>query len=74
SAVVEFRAQVDGVTGLRVVDTGAFPAGPLGHPMSSTCECSQRSPSEFPSYVRSNIDERPDMFAEKIAKSILEGS
>ncbi|KAK6063373.1 hypothetical protein SCUP234_13403 [Seiridium cupressi] len=34
-AVVDSRARVYGVTGLRVVDTSAFPNAPPGHPMSS---------------------------------------
>lgn len=43
SAVVDSRARVRGVTGLRVVDASAFPLSPPGHPMSSLCEL-------FPSY------------------------
>ncbi|KAJ5219501.1 hypothetical protein N7468_008705 [Penicillium chermesinum] len=35
SAVVDSRARVHGVTGLRVVDASAFPFCPPGHPMSS---------------------------------------
>ncbi|KAI4102237.1 MAG: hypothetical protein LQ339_004762 [Xanthoria mediterranea] len=35
SAVVDSRARVFGVTGLRVVDASAFPLTPPGHPMSS---------------------------------------
>jgi choline dehydrogenase len=38
SAVVDSRARVHGVTGLRVVDASAFPFCPPGHPMSSICE------------------------------------
>lgn len=38
SAVVDSRARVFGVTGLRVVDASAFPLLPPGHPMSSVCE------------------------------------
>lgn len=37
SAVVDSRARVFGVTGLRVVDASAFPLTPPGHPMSSVC-------------------------------------
>ncbi|KAJ5253842.1 hypothetical protein N7524_011022 [Penicillium chrysogenum] len=35
SAVVDSRARVHGITGLRVVDASAFPFCPPGHPMSS---------------------------------------
>ncbi|KAL8911257.1 MAG: hypothetical protein Q9171_003555 [Xanthocarpia ochracea] len=35
TAVVDSRARVFGVTGLRVVDASAFPLTPPGHPMSS---------------------------------------
>ena len=38
SAVVDSRARVFGVTGLRVVDASAFPLTPPGHPMSSVCQ------------------------------------
>ena len=37
-AVVDTRAQVIGVKGLRVVDASAFPLLPPGHPMSTICE------------------------------------
>ena len=40
TAVVDSRARVYGVTGLRVVDTAAFPNLPPGHPMASACEYS----------------------------------
>lgn len=38
-AVVDSRARVYGVTGLRVVDASAFAILPPGHPMSTICEC-----------------------------------
>ena len=37
-AVVDNRARVFGVTGLRVVDASAFPILPPGHPQSTVCE------------------------------------
>ena len=38
NAVVDSRARVIGVDGLRVVDAAAFPFLPPGHPMSTICE------------------------------------
>ncbi len=37
-AVVDSRARVYGVRGLRVVDASAFAILPPGHPMSTICE------------------------------------
>lgn len=37
-AVVDNRARVFGVSGLRVVDASAFPILPPGHPQSTVCE------------------------------------
>ena len=37
-AVIDSRARVYGVTGLRVVDASAFAVLPPGHPMSTICE------------------------------------
>lgn len=37
-AVVDTKARVYGVTGLRVVDASIFPFVPPGHPMSTVCE------------------------------------
>ena len=36
-AVVDASARVIGVKGLRVVDAGAFPFLPPGHPMGTVC-------------------------------------
>lgn len=36
-AVIDSRARVFGVTGLRVVDASAFPILPPGHPQSTVC-------------------------------------
>ena len=38
-AVVDSKARVFGVEGLRVVDASAFPFLPPGHPQSSVCKC-----------------------------------
>ena len=38
NAVVDTRARVIGVKGLRVVDASAFPLLPPGHPMSTICK------------------------------------
>jgi choline dehydrogenase len=40
-AVVDSRARVYGVTGLRVVDASAFPFIPPGYPMSTVCMSSE---------------------------------
>lgn len=37
-AVIDSRARVYGVTGLRVVDASAFAILPPGHPMSTICK------------------------------------
>lgn len=64
-AVVDHRARVFGVTGLRVVDASAFPILPPGHPQSVVCE-----------YHASKCDLQDangiqDMLAEKIAADII---
>ena len=38
NAVVDSRARVIGVQGLRVVDASAFPILPPGHPQATVCE------------------------------------
>ena len=38
NAVVDSKARVIGVQGLRVVDASAFPLLPPGHPMATVCE------------------------------------
>jgi choline dehydrogenase-like flavoprotein len=38
-AVVDSKAKVYGVGGVRVVDASAFPFLPPGHPQSTVCEC-----------------------------------
>ena len=42
-AVVDSRARVFGVKGVRVVDASAFPFLPPGHPQSTVCEFSPPS-------------------------------
>ncbi|KAK2057591.1 alcohol oxidase [Colletotrichum caudatum] len=42
AAVVDSRARVRGVTGLRVVDASAFPSLPPGHPMSTVYMFAER--------------------------------
>ena len=37
-AVVDSKAKVIGVQGLRVVDAAAFPLLPPGHPQSTVCK------------------------------------
>jgi len=74
TAVVDSRARVRGVTGLRVVDASALPFVPPTFPMATVC-------TYFPTFERDNPAEEGwrltkwllDMFAEKIAESILDG-
>lgn len=37
-AVLDSKARVYGVSGLRVVDASSFPLLPPGHPMSTVCK------------------------------------
>lgn len=73
-AVVDARARVFGVEGLRVVDASAFPLLPPGHPMATVC-MSRRSPAPPPSPLTSIVQGNeakgdPDALAEKIACDI----
>jgi hypothetical protein len=38
ASVIDSKAQVIGVQGLRVVDASSFPLLPPGHPQSTVCE------------------------------------
>lgn len=62
-AVVDSRARVFGVDGLRVVDVSAFPLLVPGHPQSSVCKCSSGMIELMLTFV--------DMLAEKIADDII---
>lgn len=62
NAVLDSRAKVFGVTGLRVVDASSFPLLPAGHPMSTICR--------FHSGVLACAN-RVDALAELIAEDIL---
>lgn len=65
-AVVDSKARVFGVSGLRVVDASAFPILPPGHPQSTVCKF------DLPLYAnRSNTGNCSDMLAEKIAADII---
>ncbi|CAG7941610.1 unnamed protein product [Penicillium salamii] len=68
-AVVDSRARVFGVQGLRVVDASAFPFLPPGHPQSVVCQFLITLIS-FCLLLTTSID----MLAEKIAADIIEGS
>ena len=69
SAVVDSRARVTGVTGLRVVDASAFPFLPPGHPQGTICEC---IPLFLTGWLHPNLTS-VDALAEKIADSINRG-
>lgn len=43
AAVVDSKARVFGVSGLRVVDASSFAVLPPGHPVSTICKCSIRA-------------------------------
>jgi len=43
SAVVDSKARVIGVTGLRIVDSSAFPILPPGHPQGTICKSTLNS-------------------------------
>lgn len=68
-AVVDSRARVFGVQGLRVVDASAFPFLPPGHPQSVVCQFLV-TPISLCLILTTSID----MLAEKIAADIIEGS
>lgn len=46
-SVVDSRARVHGVTGLRVVDASAMPGLPPGQPMASVCKLQTNGNSSF---------------------------
>lgn len=44
-AVLDSKARVYGVSGLRVVDASSFPILPPGHPMSTVCKSANTIPN-----------------------------
>lgn len=84
-AVVDPKAKVYGVKGLRVVDASAFPILPPGTPSQTVCKYIPRAANcflllSFPQVYRSNSQEPViansillDALAEKIANDILNG-
>jgi choline dehydrogenase len=73
-AVVDSRARVIGVQGLRVVDASSFALLPPGHPQSTVCESrtSFFSPRSLPSRCVVHADDCiADVMAEKIAADVL---
>lgn len=71
NAVIDSKARVFGVTGLRVVDASSFPLLPPGHPQGTICK-------SHPVFLRcaffkekSLLISSTDAFAEKIVDSIL---
>lgn len=69
-AVVDSKARVFGVQGLRVVDASSFPFLPPGHPQSTVCKCSPFTNSYcllVYAYVQT------DALGEKIADDIIQG-
>ena len=70
TAVVDSKANVIGVKGLKVVDASSFALLPPGHPMATVCEFFRPSCCGL---ARSFANASVDMFAEKIADEILKG-
>lgn len=67
-AVVDNKARVIGVDGLRVVDASAFPLLPPGHPVATICK------SRFYGYKSKHLLKLfPDALAEKISQDIKLG-
>jgi choline dehydrogenase len=69
NAVVDSKARVLGVSGLRVVDASAFPLLPPGHPVATICKWSV----EWKGAVVRILIDCADALAEKIADDILMG-
>lgn len=74
-AVVDPKARVYGVQGVRVVDASAFPILPPGHPQATVCKFSDPWHWPVPGSVVNKLICRSlaDMLAEKIADDILNG-
>lgn len=68
TAVVDHKARVFGVHGLRVVDASAFPFLPPGHPQSTVCEYRDTLVKVL---GMACADLSIDMLAEKIAADII---
>jgi hypothetical protein len=68
NAVVDSKANVIGVNGLRVVDASSFALLPPGHPMATVCKFFVLLETKLPL-----VNRAPDMLAEKIADDILKG-
>jgi hypothetical protein len=56
-AVLDSKARVYGVSGLRVVDASSFPILPPGHPMSTVC----KSTNTIPTTQRKSLTTYPQM-------------
>lgn len=73
-AVVDSKAKVFGVTGLRVVDTSSFALLPPGHPVATICECSSfRLSGVIVGAIINHVRLSLDALAEKISDNILNG-
>ena len=77
-AVIDSKARVYGLDGLRVVDASAFPLLPPGHPQATICK-SPCDPWHSPlcaglARADPQTPHCADAFAEKIADDILSGT
>lgn len=70
-SVVDSRARVIGVHGLRVVDASSFALLPPGHPSATICKFSRLVRRYTVDESTEKLTDTTDAFAEKIAADIL---
>lgn len=71
NAVIDSKARVYGVKGLRVVDASSFPILPPGHPVATICKCLPFVFKAVSAIQNGMTDILIDALAEKIAHDIL---
>jgi hypothetical protein len=64
-AVVDSKANVIGVSGLRVIDSSSFRFTPPGHTQAATCKF-----YTMPGLVLQHADRSPDAHAEKLVEDV----
>jgi hypothetical protein len=68
-AVVDSKARVIGVTGLRVIDSSSFRFTPPGHTQAATCELDPM-PKPFVHCVNHSLDAHAEKLVEDIKSSL----